>query len=47
MWILKKRYEDLKETEKISSAFKTTINNLEDENKNSNKRKRQNVRART
>ena len=34
MWILKKRYEDLKETEKISSAFKTTINNLEDENKN-------------
>ena len=34
MWILKKRYEDLKETEKISSAFKTTINNLGDENKN-------------
>lgn len=34
MWILKKRYEDLKETERIASAFKTTINNLEDENKN-------------
>lgn len=34
MWILKKRYKDLVETERIVSALKTTINNLEDENKN-------------
>lgn len=34
MWILKKRYEDLRATERIVDALKTTINNLEDENSN-------------
>ena len=34
MWILKKRYEDLRGTERIVDALKTTINNVEDENKN-------------
>ena len=32
MWILKTRYKDLRETERIVGALKTTINNLEDEN---------------
>lgn len=34
MWILKKRYEDLRGTERIVDALKTTINNVEEENKN-------------
>lgn len=32
MWILKKRYEDLRGTERIVDTLKTTINNVEDEN---------------
>jgi hypothetical protein len=34
MWITRKRYNELKEIQAVNTALKSTINSLEDENKN-------------